>query len=477
MRPLKNWIFLGSIVFLLCSCSVGPDYKKPDLSAQMPADWRWKIAEPKDALQKGEWWKVFNDQTLDELEAMAVTSNQNLRAAIARVDEARSTARITRSHFFPELSLNPSFERQRTSGNPSTPIPFPIPSAQINTFSVPLDLSYEVDLWGRVRRSFEAARAQAQASVADYQNVLLALTADVAVNYFLVRSLDGEIVALRGTVELRNDAVHILSDRFNTGMIPEIDLAQAKTELANAKADLADMVRQRTETLDALALLCGKPASSFNVIEQPLTVSPPLVPPGLPASVLERRPDIASAERNLAAKNAQIGVARAAYFPAIHLTGQGGYLSADASTLFLRDSRVWSIGPGISLPLFNAGRTGAEVKQAEASYQEAIANYRQAVLAAFKEVEDSLAQITLRNEQAAALDEALVSSRHVVELSKGRYEAGTISYFELIDAQRNLCQQELQSAQLAGQRFASSVRLIKALGGGWDAKENTDSAP
>jgi multidrug efflux system outer membrane protein len=322
---------------------------------------------------------------------------------------------------------------------------------------------------GPVRRSFESSRAQAHASVADYQNVLLTLTADVAVNYFLARSLDLEITALRRAVELRNESAHILTERFLAGTIPEIASAQAKTELATAKAELVDVIRQRAEIVHALALLCGKAASVFELPEAPLAGLPVTVPVGLPSALLERRPDIARAERNLISKNAQIGSAKAAYFPALRLTGQAGYLSAEAGSLFATDSRVWSIGPAVSLPLFNAGRTTAEVRQAEASDREALADYRQTVLTAFKEVEDSLVQIVLRAEEAAAQKDALLAARRVSVLGKARYDAGVASYLEWIDAERGVLQHERAAAQLLGQRFVASVRLIKALGGGWDS--------
>ncbi len=470
--PLPSFfIFLFSLLTslcVLCSCTVGPDYKRPDATNITPAEWHWKIAEPKDAIPKGEWWKIFRDPVLDELETGAVVENQNLRAAVARVDEARAAARISRSRLFPELALDPSFKRERTSGNLPTPIPFNVPSANISTFSVPFDLSYEVDLWGKIRRSFESARAQAAAAESDYQNVLLTLTADVAVNYFLIRSLDSEIAALRRTLELRDESVRILNGRYINGAISEIDVTTAKTELANAKADLADVTRQRTETLDALALLCGKAASSFGIAERPIVISPPVVPAGLPSELLERRPDISRAERNLAAMNAQIGVAVAAYFPALHLAGQAGFLSNKAGNLLSSDSRIWSIWPSVTFPLFNAGRTAAGVSQAEASYNEALAEYSQTVLTAFKEVEDSLAQIVLWNEQASAQSEALASAGRAAELARARYEAGSINYLEVIDVERNLLLQRRREAQLEGLRFGASVHLIKALGGGWE---------
>jgi outer membrane protein, multidrug efflux system len=471
----KKLLLLFAMLFVLCSCAVGPDYKRPDVTDITPADWHWKVAEPKDSIPKGDWWKLFKDPALDELEVGAVANNQNLRAAVARIDAYRAVARLNRSDFFPKLSLDPAFSRQRTSANQPIAIPIPstfkVVSIHLNSFSVPLDLSYEVDLWGRVRRSLESAEAQAEASVADYHNVLLSLTADVAVNYFTIRSLDDEIAILRRTVQLRDESVHILNDRFTIGTISETDLAEAKTELASAKANLADAARQRAETLNAIALLCGKPASSFEIREHPSNAEPPVIPAGLPSELLERRPDIAKAERNLAAKNAQIGVARAAYFPVLHLTGQAGFLSKEASNLFTSPSRVWSFGPSVSLPLFTGGRTAANVDQAKASYEESLADYRQAVLTAFKEVEDSLAQIVFTNEQAAAQDEAIASAERVRILAQARYEAGAISSFELVDADRNKLQYELQKALTEGQRFGAVVRLIKAMGGSWEGPD------
>jgi len=453
------------------SCTVGPDYEKPDVADITPPDWRWKPAEPSDAAEKGEWWKLARDAALDDLEADALAHNQDLRAAVARVDEARAVARVSKSEFYPTLSLDPLFTRQRTSGNLPTPIPVDIPAAHVNTYSVPLDLSYEIDLWGRVRRSFEASTAQAEASVSDYRSVLLTLTSDVAANYFEVRSLDAEIAMLRRAVDLRSDEVRVQSARFEAGAVPEIDLAQAKLELASARADVADSERRREEAFDALALLCGKAPSAFTLAESAMTSAPMIVPPGLPSSLLERRPDVATAERNLATTNARIGVAKSAYFPVLRLTGQAGFLSNDAASLFDADSRVWSITPSLSLPLFTGGRTDAEVEQAKALNEEALARYREVVLRAFKEVEDALADIALRERQANAQFEALTSSRRVTELAKARYEAGNSPYLEFVDAERAQLFQERQAIQLEYERQAAGIRLVKSLGGSWDASE------
>jgi multidrug efflux system outer membrane protein len=470
-RTLRDCFATVSLAMTLLvvqsACTVGPDYRKPDVSDIVPNDWHWKPANAQDAVPKGEWWKAFGDPVLDRLEAAAVAGNPTLRGAVARVDEARATARLARSQFYPQVTLDPSAKRERTSGNLPTPIPFPVPAANLDTFSVPLDLSYEIDLWGRVRRSLESARAQAEASVSDQQNVLLTLTADVAINYFMLRTLDAEIGALRRTLVSRADSLRILEERFAAGVALGADVEQARTQVATARTDLADATRQRAETLDALAVLCGRPASGFEVEERPFTVREVTMPPLLPSELLQRRPDIARAERALVARNAQIGVARAAYFPSVQLIGQAGFLSKEASTLFSTDSGVWSIGPRISLPIFTGGRTAADVARAEAAYEEAVADYRSTVLIAFREVEDSLAQIVLRGEQSRAQDDALRSASNVLTLARARYEAGTATYLEVADAERNFLQQERRQAQLQGQRYASMVRLVKALGGGW----------
>jgi multidrug efflux system outer membrane protein len=477
--PIRSILVVALILALpTASCAVGPDYEKPDVADITPPEWRWKPAEPSDAAEKGEWWKLAHDPALDDLEARAVAHNQDLRAAVARVDEARAVARVSKSEFFPQISLDPSFTRERTSGNLPTPIPVHIPAAYVNSYSVPIDLSYEVDLWGRVRRSFEASTAQAEATVSDYQNVLLTLTSDVATNYFQVRSLDTEIAMLHRTVELRDDELRVASARFAAGSVPEIDVAQAKLELASAQVDLANAERQREEAFNALALLCGKPPAAFELTESAVSSAPMperaassapmLVPPGLPSSLLERRPDVATAERNLAASNARIGVAKSAYFPVLRLTGQAGFLSNDAESLFNADSKVWSITPSLSLPLFTGGRTAAEVEQAKALHEEALAHYREVVLRAFKEVEDALADIALREREAKAQEGALESARRVTELAKARYEAGNSPYLEFIDAERTQLYQERLKIQLEYKRQAAGIGLVKALGGSFE---------
>lgn len=463
MKPLP----FALISLALSSCAVGPNHQKPAIADITPAKWKWKSAAPSDDAPKGEWWTVFKDRELNRLESLAVANNNNLRAAMARVDQAMATTRVSSAAWSPEITLKPGAQRERTSGNPPSPVPITIPSSQINSFNVPLQLSYEIDLWGRIRRLVESARAQAEGSSADYQNVLLTLTGEVAANYFQLCAFDSELATLRRTLDSREKSLGIIEQRFNAGVLPEVDAARARSELATTKADMADVKRQREELVSVLALLCGQPASTFSIAERSGTPHLPSIPSGLPSELLERRPDIASAERKVASLSAQIGVETAGFFPAVRLTGEGGYLSKDTSSLFTADSRVWSIGPSVSLPITGFFVTKAKVNRAKATHQEAIADYRQTVLSAIKDVETSLTQIHYRKEQSVAQVDAVTSAQRATDLVRSRYEGGTVSYLELLDAERTSLALERQASQVKAQRLVATVRLIKALGGKW----------
>jgi multidrug efflux system outer membrane protein len=450
--------------------TVGPDYKQPTNSA--PANYKavdfgaWKEGQPLDNVPKGNWWKIFDDTNLNALESQAVSANQQLKAAVARVDQARDTARIARSELMPSLSLAPSYERQGYSpnANPS------FGNITANTFNAPLDLSYEVDLWGRVRRLFQSAHADAQASLADYYNVLLTLQSDVAQNYFALRSLDAEIATVNGTIGLRHEQVRLVRSRLEGGIGSELDVAQAETELASTEAEAAALAHRRDELENAIAILVGENPSGFKLtaLDNPnWNPLPPQIPAGLPSDLLERRPDVAQAERQLASANAKIGVAKAAFFPVLTLTGSAGYLSGDLSSLFSWDSRTWSIGPSLSLPIFTGGRNLANYKYSQAAFQESVALYRQQVLVAFGDVENSLSGIYHFAVQAEAQQRAVTSARRATELATDRYRSGIVAYIEVVDASRDTLTAERANAQLAGQRLIASVQLIKALGGGW----------
>jgi multidrug efflux system outer membrane protein len=450
--------------------TVGPDYKNPTnaVSASYKAAelGAWKEGRPLDNVPKGTWWEVFDDASLNELESQALQSNQNLKAAVARVEQARATARVARSELLPNLNLDPSFNRQRYSPNQQPSFG----NITANTFHVPLDLSYEIDLWGRVRRGFESARADAQASLADFYNVLLTLQGDVAQNYFALRSLDAEIATVTGTVDLRHEQVRLVRSRFEGGIGNELDVARAETELATTEADAASLAARRAQLENALAILVGQNPSGFHLAAgtaKNWNPQPPGIPAGLPAELLERRPDVAQAERQLAAANARIGVAKAAFFPVVTLTASGGYLSGEVESLFKWDSRVWSMGPSVSLPIFAGGRNRASYKRAQAAFGEDVARYRQQVLVAFGEVENSLSSMRHLAEQSAAQVRAVTSARRSADLATERYRSGLVSYLEVVDASREALQAERANAQLSGQRLVTSVQLIKALGGGW----------
>lgn len=452
----------------LASCAVGPNYKKPDIGDITPAKWRWQPAAPSDDVPRGEWWRVFRDSELNRLESLALTASPSLRASLARVDQARASARMSAAKWAPDVELNGDAQREQTSGNLPSPVPVDIPRARFNSFGIALDLSYELDFWGKVRREVESSRATADAAGARYHSALLTLTGDVAAQYFLLRSYDAEVSALRHTIDLREKWRNLLYEKLQAGTIPETDFARAQTEVATARADLADVKRLRQETSDMLALLCGQPASAFKLSERPIGAkAPPAIPAGLPASMLERRPDVAAAERDVVARNADIGVATAAYFPAVRLTGSGGLLSNDVDALLTADSKVWSIGPSISVPVTGWAVIHYNVNRKKAAREEAVAAFRETILRAINDVETSLAQIRYRAEQAAAVDDALTASTKATDLIRAAYERGALSYLELLDAERTRLQAELQTARIAAQRHLATVRLIKALGGGW----------
>jgi len=460
----------GALILTLASCvtPVGPKHTPPDARPVTPTQWSWQPARPVDHLPKGEWWRIFNDTELDTLVSKALTNSPNVQAAVARVEQARARARASTINFYPDIRFNPALNRQRTSGNLPTPVPVTIPSAQINSFSVPFDLSYEIDLWGKVRRTVESARASAAATASDYHQLLLTLAADVAIHHFTRRALDTEIHTLRHSITLREQQLRLLEQRAMAGTLSETDVARARTELASARADLADATRLRKESADSLALVCGAPAGQMDLPENPLgNDAPPAIPPGIPADVLERRPDVAAAERLVASRNADIGTATAAYFPSLRLTGEAGFLSRDLDSLFSADSRTWSFGPSLSLPITGYGVIGARVRLARAAHEEAIAQFRQVVLSAVRDVETSLAQVRFRAEQSAALSEALTSATLAEDLVRQRHERGLVSQLELIDAERTRLLVELRRSQSFAQQHIASIRLIKALGGGW----------
>ena len=372
-----------SLSLAAAAAAVGPDYHRPDVAAPVA----WKQAAPAEVLPRGDWWKAFNDPALDELVGRALNANQTLAAAAARVEQARAAAGIARGSYLPSVGLNPSVNRARTSE--TTDNRFPV--AESTTYRASLDASWELDLFGRVRRLNEGARAEAAASTADFENVRLALTAEVASSYFSLRALDRETSIVTDGIALRRKALELVNARRVNGAATDFDVARAEAELASTEADTASLANRRAALQNALAVLLGEAAPNFELSTPNGELSMvPAIPAGLPSELLERRPDVAAAESALAASNARIGVAKAAFFPAISLTGSFGTASGDIDRLTNSDSKLWSIGPSLYLPIFQGGRNKANLARSRAAYEESVALFRQRVLVAFREVQDAL---------------------------------------------------------------------------------------
>ncbi|HEX5218166.1 MAG TPA: efflux transporter outer membrane subunit, partial [Verrucomicrobiae bacterium] len=457
-------------VALLAGCAVGPNYSRPAVPSQ--SSWKEGATSTNAAVLPTEWWAIFNDAELSALEAQAVQANQDLKVAVARVTEARALARVSKSELFPSITANGSYSWNRLSENGANALP----DSKFEDFGGSFDLSYELDLWGRVRRNIEAAHADYSAVATDLQVVLLTLTADVARNYQALRSLDNERVVIEATIALRKDELQLQETRNKAGLINEVDVTRARTELANVESELQAVTRRRAQVEHALAVLCGQPPANFGVVAKATSIVPPEIPAGLPSELLQRRPDVVAAEYNFEAANARIGVAKAAFFPTIKLTGAAGYASADLSTLVDWPSRFAQFGPSISVPIFQGGRNIANLKAAEARYEQNVATYRGSVLNAFREVEDALSDLSTLAAQAEAVNRGLTSARDTVALANERYQKGLTSYLDVVDAQREALKAERQDAELRGQRAISTILLAKALGGGWERPGATQVA-
>ncbi|MGH8807064.1 MAG: efflux transporter outer membrane subunit [Noviherbaspirillum sp.] len=458
---------------ILAGCAA-PELRAPQIEVpsgfkeEATVDSRWKPAQPAEAQPRGEWWKAFNDSTLNKLIEDATAANANLAAAAARVKQARAIAGIAEADRIPAVNAELGGQRARLS---TTDAGLPQGSAVApgNAYRGRLTASYEVDLFGRVANNVSAAQADAEGSEATFRSVLLALQADVAQTYFRLRATDAELAFLNETVRLREENVRINQRRYDLGDLGELDLSRSKTELATTRSDAIALDRQRAQLEHALAVLLGKPAAAFSADNNPLLASSSLpgIPAGLPSALLERRPDIAAAQRAMIAANARIGVAKSAMFPALRLTAAGGASSADLSDLFTWSSRSWVLGALLSLPVIDGGRNRANIARSEAALEESVATYRQSVLAAFAEVEDNLSGLRTLAGQAQSIDDAVTSARRSAELANKLYQAGRSSYLDVLDAQRNLASVERNAVQLRGTRATTTVALIRSLGGGW----------
>jgi multidrug efflux system outer membrane protein len=476
---------------LLLTACAAPEFKQPAIevpgafkepqSLQVPAQAAqpavqvaadgstWKQARAAEQQPRGEWWLAFNDPALNELVAEATKANANLQVAAARVKQARSIAGIAEADRIPQVGVNVGANRGRSS--PLTlGLPQGTPVAPATTYNAGLTASYEVDLFGRVASNVSAARSDAASVEATYRSVLLSVQADVAQTYFRLRATDAELETLNRTVQTREENVKVNQRRFDLGDIGEFDLSRAKTELATARAEAIGLQRQRVTTEHALAVLLGKPAASYTAGVSPLLDSTllPLIPAGMPSTLLERRPDIASAQRTMEASNARIGVARSAMFPALTLGASAGGTGGNFADVFKWSSRSWLLGALMSMPLIDGGRNKANIARSEAALEESVGTYRQSVLVAFAEVEDNLAGLRILAGQTEQIDAAVVSARRSADLAQKLYTAGRSSYLDLLDAQRNLASVERTAVQLRGSRAVTTVALIRSLGGGWD---------
>ncbi|MBJ8418499.1 efflux transporter outer membrane subunit [Acinetobacter courvalinii] len=474
-----HWIrssLMGSL--LLAGCSLAPEYQPAKVIIPLQFkeadakqdDHNWSIAQPADAQSRGEWWRIFNDPQLNDLEQQAIAGNQNLKAAAANIQASRALRSAAQAERLPSIGAGFGPTRQKPSPA-SLGLDADAPTSSRTLWRAQANVSYELDLFGRIASSVNAATADVQQQEALYHSALLALQADVAQAYFLIRQFDAEQAIYAQNIKLLTENQNLIQARYRNGLVSDLDVSRAQTELSTAQSTALSITRNRASTEHALAVLLGKAPAEFSLAIQPLSATALRLPAGLPSSLLERRPDIAAAERAMAADNARIGIARAAFFPKLDLTGALGYESASLGDLGKWSSRTFLLGPVagtiLSLPLFDGGQRKAGVAQARAGYEQSVANYRQTVLNAFREVENGLSDQRILDQQIQAQGQALASSRHANQLSHLRYREGSISYLDVIDSDRSILQQEQFAAQLHGSRMIASVDLIRALGGGW----------
>jgi len=455
---------------LLASCMVGPNYRRPP--TPQPQAFKSDPDAKSAPLIDPEWWRLYDDPVLDQLITTATASNQTLKQAVAAVDQARALARVAASFLAPTITANPVFTRERTSATRASTLtgePVGI-AATFSDWLVPVDLTYDIDVWGRVRRGLEAARAQAVASADDEAAVRLMVQTDVAQFYYTLRLLDAESEITTQTVASYREQVRILSVQVRTGLTSPIALSQAEALLQSTLAQLQNFGRARADQEHALAVLCGQPAPTFSVPVNPLhEISPPEVPAGLPAMLLTRRPDVAAAEQTVVASNAQIGVAMAAFYPQFTLSAFAGFESANLLKLAEWKSAIASIMPGVSQPIFEGGRLKANLAVARAQYEQTVAAYVNQVLIAYADVEDSLTDLHSYTDQLIELRNAVAASQEYLRLALAQFRIGLVDYLTVTDAERTLLSNQLSLAQNVNFQVSSSVHLIKALGGGWEA--------
>jgi NodT family efflux transporter outer membrane factor (OMF) lipoprotein len=483
-RPAARWLRrLGAGaagLLFVAGCNVGPKYHKP--TVETPSAYKeigdWKIAEPKDETARGKWWEIFGDPRLNELEDQVNVSNQNIAAAAANFLVARAVVRQARSQYFPVVSVNPAITNQRQpvfggfgGGSGSGGAAVGLTNGSFTEYSLPFDASWQPDLWGRVRKNVQANVYSAQALAADLENVRLTVQAEVAVDFFQIRSQDSQKQLLDSTVQTFQDSLDIVRARFQAGLSSNEDVVQAETQLETAQAQDTDLGILRAQFEHAIAVLVGKPAAEFSMASEPQAASPPAVPVEMPSALLERRPDIATAERTMARANTEIGIAKAAFYPTVTLSGGIGLQSTSAANWFTWPSRFWSVGPGLAQTLFDAGARRAVQQQAQGSYEQTVAVYRQTVLVAFQQVEDNLAALRILEQEVQQQDAAIRSSQENLSLATDRYRAGIDIYLNILTAQTTLLNNQRTALNLRMEQMVDSVKLIEALGGSWNASQ------
>jgi NodT family efflux transporter outer membrane factor (OMF) lipoprotein len=470
-------LLLMLLIVALEGCTVGPKYVKPGVPTsatfkeEPPTSFKessqWQPAHPGDQATRGNWWEIFGDPELNKLEEQIASSNQDLKVAEARFREARAAIRFNRAAQFPTISTSLSASYVKSSDF-SQSFPSKIQEASTGNFVLPFDLSYELDLWGRVRRSVAAAREEAQAGDADYETAKLSLEAELALDYFELRSADAQKQLLDDTVRAYTDNLQLTLNRFKGGVAPKADVAQAQTQLDTTRVQDTDVTVQRAQFEHAIAILIGKPPANFSLTAAPLNYQPPYIPIGLPSELLQRRPDIAAAERRVAEANQQIGIARAAYFPAVTLGASAGFAGTQGSNWFTWPSGFWAVGPALAQTLFDGGRRRAASESARANYDATVATYRQTSLTAFQEVEDNVAALRILENETQQQEEAVASSEESLQLFTNRYKGGVDTYLQVITAQTTELANERNAIDIQRRRLDASVLLIKALGGGWN---------
>ena len=461
----------ATVLALVTGCVVGPNYVRPTVIT--PDDYKeitgWKVARPQDAAARGAWWEVFGDPQLSALEAQVDVSNQNLAVAEAQFRQARALVREARAAYFPTATLGIGVTRSLSSSTIGLLSGGNVSSAPRTDFTLPLAVSWEPDFWGRIRRSVESSQASAQASAADLETIRLSFQAELAQDYFELQTLDAQRQRFDASVAAFAKSLELTRNRYAGGVASRPDVALAETQLKTTQAQAIDFGVQRAQREHAIAILVGQAPASFSLPAAPLAATPPSIPVGVPSELLERRPDIAAAERRAAAANAQIGVAEAAYFPIVTLSASGGFESSSASQWFTWPSRFWSVGPSISEIVLDGGLRRAQTDQARAAYDASVATYRQTVLAAFQGVEDNLAALRILEDEARVQDEAVKAAQQSEALTTNQYKAGIVSYLNVITTQTIRLTDEVTAVQILGRRMTAAVLLIQALGGGWNA--------